>query len=107
MTMAKYEKVYNKVIITANPVTVTLEGLDIEIQSIFTFEEGSSSIKVERNILNDLHGEEVILKEYFTGGFGTVEYQKDMTNLTLGVDEEEIKFSYLGRKVIKENSKKK
>lgn len=105
-TMAKYEKVDNKVIITANPVTVTLEGLDIEIQSIFTFEEGSSSIKVERNILNDLHGEEVILKEYFTGGFGTVEYQKDMSNLTLGVDEEEIKFSYLGRKVIKENSKK-
>ena len=103
-TLAKYEKVNGNVVITANPVTVSLAGLDIEIQSVFTFVEGSGEIKVERNILNDLHGEEVTFIEYFTGGFGTTEYQKDLSNLTLGVDYESMKYGYLGRKIIKNNA---
>ena len=103
-TLAKHEKINDTVKITANPVTINLSGLDIEIQSIFTFKEGTGEITVERNILNDLHGEEVTFNEYFTGGFGTVEYQQDMTNLTLGVDDENIKYGYLGRKVTKEKA---
>ena len=105
-TLAKHEKAGDKVIITANPVTVSLGGLDIEIQSVFTFVEGSGEVVVERNILNDLHGEEVTFIEYFTGGFGTTEYQKDLSNVTLGVDEDKINYSYLGRKVSKANASK-
>ena len=100
-TMAVYEKIEGGVRLTADPVTVTLGGLDIVIQSVFTIEEGTGRIVTERKILNDLCGEEVTFEEYFTGGFGTTEYQADMTNNTLGVDEETMQFSYHGRKLEK------
>jgi len=104
-TMAKYNKEDDKVIITTNPVTVTLKGLDIVIQSVFTFKENSGEITIERNILNDLKDEEVTFEEYFTGGYGTTEYQKDMSSVVLGVDSETINYSYLGRKVTKNTAK--
>ena len=98
-TMAVYEKIDGGVRLTADPVTVTLDGMDIVVQSVFTIEEGSGRVITQRNILNDLHGEEVTFEEYFTGGFGTTEYQADMTNITLGVDGEQMQFSYHGRKI--------
>ena len=58
----------------------------------------------QRKILNDLGGEEVTIEEYFTGGFGTTEYQADMTNITLGVDEDTMAYTYHGRKLEKENA---
>ena len=103
-TMAVYEKVEGGVRLTADPVTVTLDGLDIVIQSVFTIEEGTGRIVTERNILNDLGGAEVTLEEYFTGGFGTTEYQADMTDLTLGVDEDAMAFTYHGKKLEKANA---
>lgn len=102
-TMAVYEKIEGGVRLTADPVTVTLDGLDIVIQSVFTIEEGTGRIVTERNILNDLGGAEVTLEEYFTGGFGTTEYQADMTGLTLGVDGETMAYTYHGRKLEKAN----
>ena len=98
-TMAKYDKIDGGVCITTNPVTVTLAGKDITIQSVFTFMEGSGVIVTERNLLTDMKGEDVIFTEYFTGGFGTTEYQADMTNITLGVDDNAMQFGYLGRKI--------
>ena len=103
-TMAVYEKVEGGVRLTADPVTVTLDGLDIVIQSVFTIEEGTGRIVTERNILNDLHGEEVTFQEYFTGGFGTTEYQADMTDLTLGVDEDTMAYTYHGKMLEKANA---
>ena len=103
-TMATYEKVEGGVRLTTNPVTLTLGGLDVEIQSIFTFLEGEGKVVTERVILNDLGGEEVTFYEYFTGGFGTTEYQADMTALALGVDEEEIPYTYHGKKIVKEHA---
>ena len=103
-TMAVYEKVEGGVRLTADPVTVTLEGMDIVIQSVFTIEEGTGRIVTERNILNDLRGEEVTFQEYFTGGFGTTEYQADMTDLTLGVDEQTLAYTYHGKKLEKANA---
>ena len=98
-TMAVYEKIDGGVRLTADPVTVNLGGLDIEIQSVFTFEEGTGRIITERRILNDLGGEAVTFEEYFTGGFGTTEYQADLSDLTLGVDGETMQYSYHGRKI--------
>ena len=103
-TMAVYEKVEGGVRLTADPVTVTLDGMDIVIQSVFTIEEGTGRIVTQRNILNDLQGEEVTFQEYFTGGFGTTEYQADMTDLTLGVDEETMAYTYHGKKLEKANA---
>lgn len=104
-TLAKHEKIGNKVVVTANPVTVNLGDLSVDIQSVFTLVEGTGEIIVERNILNDLNGKEVTFNEYITAGFGTTEYQADMTALTLGVDDEQMNYSYLGRKVSKKNAK--
>lgn len=96
-TMASFERTDNGVKIIANPVTINLDGLDIVIQSVFTIENGSGTMTVERNILNDLHGEEVTLEEYFTGGFGTQEYQADMGGISLYAGDKSMKYEYLGR----------
>lgn len=104
-TMATYKKLENGVQLIANPVTVTLDGLDIVVQSRITFENGTGNVVFEREILNDLHGETVTVEEYFTGAFGTTEYQADMTNVTLGVDGDSMKYAYLGRKITKQNAK--
>lgn len=105
-TMAKYDKdEQGNVIITANPVTVTLDGLDIEIQSVFTFLKGKGSLQIERKIVNDLHGEEVELKEYLTGAFSTTEYQWDLRRVSMRVDQEEMTYGYLGRKIRKSGEK--
>ena len=101
-TMARYERIEGGVCLTADPVTVTLDGQDIVIESVYTIPNGAGEILTERRILSDLGGEEVTFEEYFTGAFGTTEYQADMTDITLGVDEEEMQFAYLGRKITKE-----
>ena len=98
-TMAKYDKIDGGVRITTNPVTVTLAGKDITIQSVFTFMEGTGVLVTERNLLTDMQGQEVTFTEYFTGGFGTTEYQADMTNITLGVDDNTMQYSYHGGKI--------
>ena len=105
-TMAVYEKIDGGVRLTADPVTVTLGGLDIVIQSVYTIVEGEGDIITERRILNDIGDEKVTFYEYFTGAFGTTEYQADMTGVTLGVDDEDMKFAYLGRKIIKNDAKR-
>lgn len=99
-TMASFERLENGVKVTANPVTVTLDGLDIVIQSVFTILNGSGEMMVERNVLNDLGGEEIEIEEYFTGAFGTHEYQSDMTKIVLSVNDEKMNYEYMGRKIV-------
>jgi hypothetical protein len=100
-TMAVYEKVEGGVRLTTDPVTLSLGGKEVVVQSIYTILEGEGKIETQRRILNDMDGEEVTFTEYFTGGFGTTEYQADMTALTLGVDEEQMPFTYHGKKLVK------
>ena len=90
----------------AFPVTLDLGGLEVKLQSVFTISEGEGTVTTERIILNDLGGEEVTFTEYFTGGFGTTEYQADMTGVTLGVDGEEMSFSYHGKKIAKDKAER-
>ena len=104
-TMATYKKIDGGVKLIADPVTVTLDGTDIKIRSTFTFEEGSGKVITKREILNNLP-DEVTIEEYFTGAFGTTEYQADMTKITLSVGNEKMKFAYLGRKIVKSADKK-
>ena len=96
-TMVRYERIEGGVRLTADPVTVTLDGQDIVIESVYTIPDGAGEILTERRILSDLGGEEVTFEEYFTGAFGTTEYQADMSRVTLAVGGEEMTYSYLGR----------
>ena len=96
-TMARYERIEGGVRLTSDPVTVTLDGQDIVIESVYTIPDGAGEILTERRILSDLGGEEVTFEEYFTGAFGTTEYQADMSRVTLAVGGEEMTYSYLGR----------
>ena len=100
-TMATFERIEGGVRLTADPVTLNLGGLDVTVQSVFTVPDGEGEVLTERRILSDLGGEEVTFEEYFTGAFGTTEYQADMTDVTLGVDGEEMTYGYLGRKITK------
>ena len=96
-TMARYERIEGGVRLTADPVSVTLDGQDIVIESVYTIPDGAGEILTERRILSDLSGEAVTFEEYFTGAFGTTEYQADMSRVTLAVGGEEMTYSYLGR----------
>ena len=103
-TMATYQKNEDGVSLVTDPVTLNLGGLDVVVQSVFTIAEGEGKIITERRILNDVGDEKVTFEEYFTGAFGTTEYQADMSDLMLAVDGEQMQYSYLGRKITKENA---
>ena len=99
-TLAKFEKLANgDVRVTTNPVELVLDNTKILVQSIFTFVRGEGEVIVERKLLNDV--KDVLFTEYFTGASSTTEYQGDLRDVTLGVDEEVISYEYKGRKVSK------
>lgn len=95
-TMARFEKTDGGVRLTANPVTLTLGGHVITVESSFVFVKGKGEISITRKIKADVP---VTVTEYFTGAFGTTEYQADMTSITLGAGNETINYSYRGRSV--------
>ena len=71
-------------ILTLDPVEVEFYDLTVKLQTKIYFEEGSSSIKMERNILEMSNPEaEVQLNEYMVACYGTTEYPEDMTGITL------------------------
>ncbi|MBP5408193.1 MAG: hypothetical protein J6Y42_03555, partial [Bacilli bacterium] len=67
-------------------------------------DEENGKMYTIRRILNDTQGKEIKVTEYMTGGFGTNEYQKNMSNIYLGVDETNMKYEYLGRKITKDGN---
>ncbi|MCD8332579.1 MAG: hypothetical protein LUB60_00335, partial [Clostridiales bacterium] len=85
-------------ILTLDPVTVEFRGLSVTIQTKEYFEEGSSAIKIERNVLEITDpAAEVTLNEYMVACYGTTEYPEDMTGITLkceGADEKVISYEY-------------
>jgi len=85
-------------ILTLDPVTIEFNGLTVKLQTKEYFEEGSSNIKIERNILemSDPNAE-VILDEYMVACYGTTEYPEDMTSVVLkceGAEEKKIDYAY-------------
>jgi len=96
-TAATFERFEGGVKLTTNPVTLVLGGKEIVVQSVFTFREGCASIETERRILSDLGGEEVEIEEYFTGAFGTTEYQRPMDRVSFELDGQKMDYIYKGR----------
>ena len=68
-------------ILTLDPVTIEFRDLTVKLQTKEYFEEGSSNIKIERNILEMSDPTaEVTLNEYMVACYGTTEYSEDMSN---------------------------
>ena len=67
-------------ILTLDPVTIEFRDLTVKLQTKEYFEEGSSNIKIERNILEMSDPTaEVTLNEYMVACYGTTEYSEDMS----------------------------
>ena len=86
-------------ILTLDPVEIEFEGLTVALQTKIFFEEGSSRIRMQREILEmSKPGEEVLLNEYMVACYGTTEYTEDMTHITLSVTdgstEKQIAYAY-------------
>ena len=79
-------------ILTLDPVDIKFNGVTVKLQTKEYFEEGSSNIKIERNILEMSDPTaEIYLDEYMTACYGTTEYPEDMTGITLALEGEERK----------------
>lgn len=83
-TKAHFSQEDNKRILTLDPVDIEFDGLSAKIQTVITFEEGSSRIDYRREILElSDENEKLDITEYITACYGTTEYPEDMTEITL------------------------
>jgi hypothetical protein len=96
-------------ILTLDPVEIEFFAVNVELQTKIYFEEGASSIKIERNILKISDPEaDIYLDEYMTACYGTTEYPEDMTGITLsceGEDPKVINYEYKCREAKSEGAK--
>ncbi len=97
-------------IITLDPVEIEFSDLTISLQTVITFEEGSSDIKIERNILEMSNPDaEVTINEYMVACYGTTEYSENMEGIKLctGSDGtyEEIDYEYKCREAFVKGGK--
>ena len=85
-------------ILTLDPVEIEFDGLTLKLQTKEYFEEGSSAIRIERNILEMSDPTaKVEINEYMVACYGTTEYPEDMTGITLtakGETAETISYAY-------------
>ena len=71
-------------ILTLDPVDIVFDGLTVKLQTKEYFEEGSSAIRIERNILEMSDpSANVEINEYMVACYGTTEYPEDMSCITL------------------------
>jgi hypothetical protein len=106
---ATYSKDGDDTIVTTDPVDVDFSTFTVKIRSIFRFIYGRGEIEITREILNDIGDNEVVFDEYFTGAFGTIEYQSDMSKMRLEIEtntrKKGINFRYKSRIVDQEKAK--
>ena len=101
-TKAHFSQEGNKRILTLDPVDIVFDGLSAKIQTVITFEEGSSRIDYRREVLeiSDTN-EKLDITEYITACYGTTEYPEDMTEIVLTAEGREgvktIPYAYKNR----------
>lgn len=98
-------------ILTLEPVEIEFYDLTVKMQTTFYFVEGSSEIRIKREILKMSNpGAEVEIQEYFTGCYGTTEYPEDMSDIILSVtgpeEEQNIRYAYKCREAEAEHAQK-
>ena len=97
-------------ILTLDPVEIEFADLRVKLQTVITFTEGASDIKIERRILEMSDPDaDVTVNEYMVACYGTTEYSEDMTGITLslgtGADAEAIDYAYKCREAKKTGAK--
>jgi hypothetical protein len=95
-------KVNSKTILTLDPGYLEFKDVNVKVTSIFEIDENEPIIKTTRLIEADKDAE-IKVVEYIVAGYGTTEYQADLTSVTLSVDDEKINYNYHNRN-IKKNS---
>lgn len=103
-TKAHFTETKDAKILTLDPVDIEFYDLTVTLQTVITFEKGSSAVKYERKILKMSDPDaEVTINEYMVGCYGTTEYPEDMTNITLAVtggdNEGSVKYEYKCREI--------
>ncbi len=105
-TKAHFSQDGTKRTLTLDPVEINFADLDVTIQTLITFTEGESDIRITRKILKMSKPDaKVTINEYMVGCYGTTEYSEDMTSLTLHVDEEMLPYEYKCREIHKNGAK--
>ena len=104
-TKAHFSETEDAKILTLDPVDIEFYDLTVTLQTVITFEKGSSAIKYERKILKMSDPDkEVTINEYMVGCYGTTEYPEDMTNISLDVkggdSEGSLKYEYKCRELV-------
>ena len=97
-TMARFERTLDGVRLICNPVSLSLGGSEVVVESQYDFIEKTGEIVTTRRILNELEGK-VCFTEYFTGAFSTTEYQADMSGVSFSIGRESMEYKYLGRRI--------
>ena len=83
--------------LTLDPVEIEFTDLTVKLQTVLTFEEGSSQIGIERHILEMSDPDaDVTINEYMVACYGVTEYPEDMTSVVLSAkkDSAETKLQY-------------
>ena len=109
-TKAHFSQEGKNRILTLDPVDIEFSDCTVTIQSVITFAEGSSNIKIDRNILSMSDpNAEITINEYMVGCYGTTEYTEDMSSLSLkleGTNETVIPYEYKCREASLEDADK-
>lgn len=97
-------------VLTLDPVEIAFDGLTVTLQTKEYFEEGSGSIRIERNILQMSDpSARVEINEYMVACYGTTEYSEDMTGILLTCEKEgeaeQICYEYKCREASMEGAK--
>ena len=108
-TKAHFSQEGKNRILTLDPVEIKFYDLTVELQTVITFEEGASNIKIDRNILSMSDpNAEVTINEYMVGCYGTTEYTEDMSSLKFAIEAdgnvETLDYEYKCREVAKANA---
>ncbi len=85
--------------LTLDPVEIVFADMSLKLQTVLTFQEGSSEIRIDRHILEMSDPKaEVTINEYMVACYGVTEYPEDMTSLTLsarkGQEENTLAYAY-------------
>lgn len=83
-THAHFSQKGDERILTLDPVELEFSDLTLRLQSVITFKEGDSSIRIDRNILDMSNPEaHVTIDEYMVACYGTTEYPEDLSSVVL------------------------
>ena len=109
-TQGHYHQEGKTRILVLDPVEIEFKLLTISLQSTFYFQEGSSAIKIKREIVASTDPTKTVeINEYLTASFGTTEYPENMTGIslkTIGTKIHKISYLYKCREIVENNAQK-